>query len=95
MTENKMEYGNWRRIDPVYDFQKAVVRNDETGDVLAIEKRPGYAPWDHGKEWQTVLLPEDYHNDEHYGEVTEYLAKSVSEEEAREVAVIYIEENDG
>lgn len=85
------EYGNWKRIDPVYpDFQLVVVRNEETGDVLAVEHAPSHAPHDRGEPYQVVLLPEDYYE---YNEVKEYLTKGVSKSEAYQVATLYVEEN--
>lgn len=93
MTQDTIEYGNWKRIDPVWpDFQLVVVRNDATGKVLAIEKDPGYVPWDHNNPFQVVLLPEDYYDTDEPPNV-EYVARHVTEEEARRLAALYVEEH--
>lgn len=91
MTDELPEYGHWKRVEPGYpDFQLAVVKNTETGEVLAVEKNPGHAPWDHGKEYQTVLLPENY---EETSRVERYLTRQASKEDAKKVAAVYVEDS--
>lgn len=85
----------WRKIDPAWDFQIGVARNDDRDEVLAVELNPGHAPHDHGPGYQTVLLPPMYTepNDAGDYEVEEVLARNVSKEDAIEAARIYMEGN--
>lgn len=81
---------SWTELTLDAEWIRSSWKHDERNEVLAVEKAPGHAPWDHGKGWQTVLLPTA--NTEH-SQVDEYLAKNVSEQEAVKVAVIYRENN--
>lgn len=82
------EINGWMQIETTYSFQDEMWRNLGSGEVVSVEEM--HTPLEPGRNFQVILLPENYQED---SEPINVIGSEISTpSDAREAARTYMRE---